>query len=808
MSQGRKKQQQLKDWLVVAVLFGIALWLRASNLAHFVTADEHNWVYRSGLFLNALLRQDWAGTSVWYTPAVTTTWLGSGSLAVYYQLHQVDISRSMTEWLLSFSSTKAELDILLALRWSVALFTALMAALVYGLARKLWPLPVALLGTLFLITEPHLLAVSRIIGHDALITFFVIASLLSLLYAKRRLAELLSPQRNWLQQAVQYRWFALSGLFAGLAILSKAPALILIPFAGLVAAVDIWLAEARPLDLKLSEQAFYPPSSLVRTSRLKQWIPALFIWGAGLWLTFIVIWPAAWVDPLGQSWFVVSSAFFSSAGLEDADVQPYWSIPDLGYFYYLVNGAYKISPFGLIGTLLAVIAGGYKIWREKLSWRGVLQNDLFWLGLFVFLFALMMTLSTKQSPRYILPAFPALSFIAAWGWVNVANLPVIASRPTLRRIWKTGTIAVLGTLAVLLTLNYAPYYFTYFNPLLGGALTAPQIVRIGWGEGLDELGRWLNTHPNATAEQVGTRYTATLYPFFSGQISSPVDPELDYVAFYIKQTQSGYPAPEILRYFENQTPLQRIRLNGIEYAQVYQGPGMQLVEAGDSTTLPLAFRPHTIYASIGQELTVDLLWPAGSARALGETVNLILQSPDAALELESSAPIVEMAQTIKVSRHLFELPSDMVRNTYMLLVDDKPIGQIKARLLNTPPDFEPLSAVLAGQIKLAGIRQWQDGNRLLVDLAWQGWPKAGNDYTVFVQLLDDGGQRVAGVDVAPERGFTGLDRKEMMMTHYDIPLPDNLQPGSYNLLIGLYYFAGNDLINVGAVPLEKAVTFE
>ena len=67
------KKTSLIDWLIALGLFGVALWLRTSSLAHFVTADEHNWIYRSGLFLNALLRQDWPGTSVWYTPAVTTT---------------------------------------------------------------------------------------------------------------------------------------------------------------------------------------------------------------------------------------------------------------------------------------------------------------------------------------------------------------------------------------------------------------------------------------------------------------------------------------------------------------------------------------------------------------------------------------------------------------------------------------------------------------------------------------------------------------------------------------------------------------
>lgn len=780
-------KQRLIDWLVAAGLFGLALWLRTSNLAHFVTADEHNWIYRSGLFLHALLRQDWPGTSVWYTPAVTTTWLGSGSLALFYYMQPEAINRPFAEWLVSFSRNKIDLDVLLTLRWSVALFTSLMAVVVYGLARKVWPRPLALLGTLFLITEPHLLAVSRIIGHDALITFFVISALLSFLYAKRLLA---APSRS------QYGWFALSGLFAGLAILSKAPALILIPFTGLIAVTDVWRHKDR-----LSGQIW-------TGEPLSGWIWAGIIWGGVLCLTFIALWPAAWVNPLEQIWYVVSRAFFSSTGSEDADIQPYWATPDLGYLYYLVNGAYKISPLLLIGTVLAGVKAGNNLRHSRTARQTLPDNEIFWLTLFSGLFTLMMTLGAKQSPRYILPVFPALAFVAAWGWLSFSTPAVVEKWPVLRRVSKSGIIAVLGALAVILTLNYAPYYFSYFNPLLGGARTAPSTVRVGWGEGLDEVGRWLNSRPNAPVQQVGARYTSSLYPFFQGAISSPISEELDYVTFYIKQSQSGYPHPEILAYFENQTPLHKIRLNGIEYAQIYQGPGMQLVETGNSADLPLAFRPHTIYAPIGQTLTIDLLWPGQTAQNVGHPINLTLQLADNPPLLESTASISTTANGTKISRHPFDLPAGMARNTYTLRVDGTPIGTIRARSMSIPPDFEPLSAVLAGQIKLAGLKHRQAGNRLLVDAAWQGWPQATNNYTVFVQLLDEAGQRVAGVDVTPEREFTSLDRKEIMITHYDIPLPDTLKPGLYNLLIGLYYFAGDELINVGAVPLEKAVTLE
>jgi 4-amino-4-deoxy-L-arabinose transferase-like glycosyltransferase len=798
------------DWLLAIALFGLAFWLRADNLDHFVTADEHNWVYRSGIFLHAFLQKDWPGTSVWYTPAVTTTWLGSAGLAVYYNLYQATINQPLSEWLISFSRNKVDLDILAALRGSMALFTALMVAVVYDLARKLWPRPLALLGTLLLLTEPHLLAVSRIIGHDALITFFVVASLLAFLCGKSQIKtplvnSVLESKTIVLDSSLQPGWFVLSGVLAGLAILSKTPALILIPFIGLIGLVDLW-------------QHKIP---------ISRWGWAWLTWGVALVVAFVLVWPAAWVDPLGQSWFVIGAAFFSSAGLEDADIQPYWSIPDPGIFYYPLNGIFKMSPFLLLGVVLAGVGAWLKHKRNEISWANLLTADLAWLGWFALLFGLMLTFGEKKSPRYILPAFPALAFVAAWGWLFM-----------LRRVNQWLVIGAVGTLALLLTLNYAPYYFTYYNPLLGGAVTAPRLVRIGWGEGLDEVGRWLNTQPEAIAGQAGARYTATLHPFYAGTIASPIAEGLDYVVFYIKQTQSGYPEPEILAYFAAQQPLHRVTLNGIEYAQIYQGPAMQPVKKRAGVNLPIAFRPHTIYAPIGNQFTVDLLWPNASFEARltegsdtpyrndnesenqesktivfdsktlfsGQPIILTLQTADGQPVLEAQAAITELAPGVRVSRHNFDISVDMARAEYILSLEGKqPLGNIKARLMDIPADYKLLSVVMAGQLKLAGLRRRVEDGQLRLDLAWQAWPAASNDYTVFVQLLDEKGQRIAGLDISPEPGFTTLERKEVMLTHYDLPLPENRPPGKYSLLVGLYYFAGNELINVGAAVLEPPV---
>jgi hypothetical protein len=762
--------QRVGDGLIGLGFFGLALWLTTTDLTHFVTADEHNWIYRSGLFLHAIVQKNWAETSVWLTPAVTTTWLGSVALSLYYELHATSINQPFSEWLISFSKNKIDLNILQALREAMAVFTAIMVVLIYGLARKLWSRPVALLGILFLLTEPHLLSLSRIIGHDVPVAFFMTAALFSFIYIVSNVKGI-SNQNDWPRIKV-FAWLVFSGIMGGLALLSKATALFLIPFV-----ISMILVEVRRKQIEL-----------------KFGVGALLIWGLTLWLTFILVWPAAWVNPLGQIQAVITNAFFYSAGLEeDGDLPTTGGLPNLGPGYYLINGAFKASPFLSLGLLFAGITSWLR--RKKYGVQFESAGSGFgWLVIFAIVFIIFMTLGAKRSPRYILPVFPALALVAAWGWLSL-----------FKRRENYFIIIVLGGLALLFSNQYAPYYFTYFNPLLGGAYTAPKIVSIGWGEGLDELGRWLNQQPEAETYRLGVNYTATIYPFYKGTVSSPVSEGMDYVAFYIKQTQQNDPAREIIAYFERQEALHHVILNGIDYAQVYRGPAAQLIETGHD--LPLAYRPDHVHAPIGQPFRIDLLWPADFS-PVSSTAKLTLNSMANSYVLEASAPIVKESSEVVISQHNFNLPKDMPRDSYVMLVNDVPVGSIKARPMSAPPDYQPVSFVIQNQIKLVGIKQDLHEEGLSVELAWQGIHPATNDYTLFIQLLDNQGVRRAGIDIAPERGFTTLDNQEIMLTHHLVPFTDEMGPGSYTLLMGLYYLVGDQFYNVGAVTLAEPVVLK
>ncbi|MBN1995515.1 MAG: phospholipid carrier-dependent glycosyltransferase [Anaerolineae bacterium] len=817
-------------------LFLLALLPRAYALQHFVTADEAKWVYRSAQFLSAFLRGDFAATTVNLTPAVTTTWLGSLGLAAYHSLHWADIGLSLPEWLLTLPEFRPELDVLAATRWPMVILTSLSVAAVYLLTRSLFNRALAFVAAAFIALSPHFVALSRILGHDAPAAVFMTLSLLLLLWANnldefvpaqavRR--EQKSNRRKTMRRFAPHLLLVLSGLMAGLAFLSKAPALFLIPFAILVFAGRVWRQSAS----------------------LYFWFKRFLLWLFAAYLAFLIFWPAAWVDPLGRPLAVIENAFFSATDQEEADAEGYWQAPDLGPFYYLAHGSFKLSPLVLVGAGLAA-------WYLSRSIRQTpnLPNDhaknkkeslvspknypmtLLWLLGFVLLFTLFITLSDKRSPRYILPAFPPLALLAAYGWLTLlAQVSGVRNQElgdksetpeattTQYVIRHTQHLFPLSSLlfpflltlsALIILLPYAPYYFTYFNPLLGGPYTAPRLVKIGWGEGLDQVGRFLQAQwPNS---RVGAPYASTVAPFFAGDLSDVMGDHLDYVVLYRKQVQSGEPSPAFIRYYEYSGSIFSVDLNGIRYADVYPGPALQwaltLTPGLDHgiLPLPLGFRPLTPYGRLGELLAVDVVWLAKGP--LPNTPSIVTLQPLSVFDFlnehndehgtslepragfvlaEGPGSLTRLADDLIVSRHLLPLPADLPRGRYALLVDGRPLGEVEARNFQLPPELNPVNQVIFDQqIGLAAYQLSLADDTLGLNIAWRAETAHLPDYTVFVQLLNaETNERLAGVDTQPLAGDwpTGAwVKEEVVFDKYVVSVPPDLPPGFYKLIVGFY----------------------
>jgi hypothetical protein len=787
--QGEHSQKRNAGVMISLGLFLLALLPRAIGLGVFATADEAKWVYRSAQFLGALLRGDLAGTVVNLTPAVTTTWLGSLGLAVYYGLHRAALGIPFTGWLASLPEFRADRDVLIAVRWPMVLLTSAGVVAFYHLASWLTTRRVALLLALLLAFDPHFIALSRVLGHDAPAGVFVGLALLTFLLAVQGDVREAQSSSHPGQEARTLRyvvptdwgWLIASGALAGLAWLSKSPTFFLIPFVGLVALVEAWR----------------------RGIPLRVWLLRLALWGATAWIVFALVWPAGWRDPVGAPYAVVHNAFLSATDKVEAEGEGYWQVPDLGPLYYVVNGAFKLSPFAMLGLVAWA-------WLT-LTGRRKASSVEWWLLVFAVLFTIFMTLGGKRSNRYILPAWPALYLLAAAGLARILTLESqISIRST--KYAPCGHFAIRAILLFILALPPLiafPYYFPYFNPLLGGGLTAPRLVKIGWGEGLDQVGRWLDSQPDAPALRVGSYYASALAPFFSGKISDVTAGGLDYVVLYRKQVQGGYPSPTILRYYEAAKPLQTVRLDGIEYAWVYPGPAVQPAMANEAAfdigilPKPLAFRPNYPYLPIGQEVTVDVLWlagddlPAGPSRLALQPLDDLTRRPGERSNqvfARSPAWLERRPDGLVVSRHELTIPASLPRGSYGLLVDGRPLGEVEARQFTLPPLDERLDANFGDQLRLVGYTLDPPskssvvrlGSVRAIRLVWQAAPEAWADYTVFLHLVNADGKRVVGWDAQPSVHTSKWARGEVVVDEHRLVVRDDLPRGDYRLVVGLY----------------------
>ena len=131
-----------------------------------------------------------------------------------------------------------------------------------------------------------------------------------------------------------------------------------------------------------------------------------------------------------------------------------------------------------------------------------------------------------------------------------------------------------------------PYYLSYYNPLIGGSARAPDVMMIGWGEGLDQAARYLNTKPDAEQMRVMSHYSDGSFSyFFQGETVDLVDSwegiaaqgfdEVDYVVLYYHQWQRQRPDPAMLAFFASQTPEYVVNIDGLDYALIYDIQGLR-----------------------------------------------------------------------------------------------------------------------------------------------------------------------------------------------------------------------------------------
>jgi 4-amino-4-deoxy-L-arabinose transferase-like glycosyltransferase len=554
-------------WLRLAVPLGLflaALLPRLLGLTTFLTADEDDQIMFASLFLKSVLQGDLAGALVLGYPGVPTLILGAVGVAVRYWLHYqgwlplpwvtADLMTTLGQVTTRFGVFAYPLDFLLWVRIPIALAASLSIVGIYLLARRLLDERLALLGALLIAFDPFILAHSRVIHVDAPLAYFMFLSFLAFL--------LFIDRGGW-------PWLLLSGLFGGLAALSKTPAVLLGPI----------------LIVSGLSYALSSPPGQPRTRRWQRLALALIGWGLIAALAFTALWPAMWTRPaFALEWITRNVQSVNS--IAHPTTGHFWGnqISDQSPTYYLLALPFHLTPLvtlGLVAAMGLIIAGLIARWRNPTAWSAQMLPLALSLLAYGVIFTTAVSLISRRGDRYILPIFFAADLLAVLGlWWLLGVLHLTLKRLTLERsAFQLATprlLALAIALQAFAVLLYHPYYLAYYNPLLGGGRAAAYRLNVGWGEGLDLAARYLNAQTGQNPPQVAAWYSSQFAPYYHGQTVDLSDQTSaltgDYTVFYLNQVQRGFPSREILAYFEQREPEHVVNLGGAPYAWIFAGP--------------------------------------------------------------------------------------------------------------------------------------------------------------------------------------------------------------------------------------------
>ncbi len=212
----------------------------------------------------------------------------------------------------------------------------------------------------------------------------------------------------------------------------------------------------------------------------------------------------------------------------------------------------------------------------------------------------------------------------------------------------------------------------------------------------------------------------------------------------------------------------------------------------------------------GERLGLTLYWLAGSVPRrelpvilwLGDAYTLYQGDP-----VHGTRPISVWQPGELVADHYSNrLPLDVAPGVYALRVqvgDYEPVILGRLQVMEATRRFDLPASVtrldpppeLGGQVSLAGYGlspgPFSPGDALPVALAWRSEAPAEIGYTVFVHLVDAGGQIIAQVDRPPQSGGEPYPTDlwlpgEVVIDTYRLSIPAGAPSGEYTIRVGLY----------------------
>ncbi len=486
-----------RKYLLAFLLLVAVVAPRLPGLDSFVTIDEPFWLSVGGNYYYALGQRELENTVYEYHPAVTTMTIITAAFISYFPEYRglgqgyFDVDKEKFDpFLMQYGKDPMRLLVLSRL-FQVAMIV-LFALIIFYLLSRLIGEEKAFLVTALTSSAPFFLGHSRVLSHEALVAFFVLASIFGMM-------AYLEYERKWV-------YLFISAASAALAQLTKSSAMAMFPVIALMLVVSIF-EKAKERRLK---------------SALLDHLKIFGIWFALLALVYFILWPGMWVAPGKMLYEVYGNAFsyaFQGSRLQvTQELQPStFSLAVAGgTIRNFVNSViWRATPVNWAGVLLACI---FLFARGEDKFFTIFKKMVFYLFVTALMFILLFSLAQgRNSAHYIMTSHVSVDAIAALGWCGFLQRLGMKWETGNRLRVQMGGAALLVSLQLAGALAFYPYYYTYYNPIW--AMITGQASVSDYGEGFEQAAAYLAQKPNAESLKVlAFRGRGPFSYFFRGQM--------------------------------------------------------------------------------------------------------------------------------------------------------------------------------------------------------------------------------------------------------------------------------------------------
>ena len=178
--------KRLLNILLYAGLIIAILAPRLPALGSFSTADEPYWLSMGADFYYALGQRQFQNTVYEYQPAVTTMWIVTAAMLVYFPGYRgmgqgyLDYEKGLLDPFM-LQHGKDPLVLLRDARLIEVLLITVLLLILFYLLQRLLSKPIAAFSVSLVSFDPFFLGQSRLLDHEALLALFVIISALALM---------------------------------------------------------------------------------------------------------------------------------------------------------------------------------------------------------------------------------------------------------------------------------------------------------------------------------------------------------------------------------------------------------------------------------------------------------------------------------------------------------------------------------------------------------------------------------------------------------------------------------------------------